>query len=537
MLMTPSNAALSGAAPVPLTRAGLPSLVLIVLAMLAPFALYFGTAASMVDIWNSSDTFAHGYIILPISLWLIWRRREQFSRIPARPYAPALLLLVLLGAAWLAGRMGGVQVVMQYAFVAMFPVAALALLGPRLAGAFAFPLLFLLFAVPFGEVFVQPLIHLTADFTVWAVQATGIPVLRHGTRFDLPTGSWSVVEACSGIRYLISSITLGSLYAYLTYTSTTRRAVFIGLSVVVPIVANGLRAYMIVMIGHFSSMEHATGVDHLVYGWLFFGLIMFIMFWIGSYWRQDEAPANDSANAARSRMQAPAASSAARIGAPKTGHGGHGNRIAPMACAVIAIAAVWPAFATFNDRANHNPKPVELAVPTIGWEQTGGFPDWQVRYMEPDMRLARTFRAAGSERPLRLEVLYYRNQDKQKGLISSVNRLTGDKDPFHVVSSNVRTETANGHAVPLRETVLLGPQQKLLVWQLTWIDGDYLTSNVAGKLRQAQARLRFRGDDGALVVLAAPYSDDPQAARATLQAFFQQHFGALDAALNTTRER
>ncbi len=106
---------------------------------------------------------------------------------------------------------------MQYAFVAMFPIVALAMLGPRLAGALAFPLLFLLLAVPFGEVFIAPLINLTADFTVWAVQATGIPVLRNGTRFDLPTGRWSVVEACSGVRYLISSVTLGCLYAYLTY--------------------------------------------------------------------------------------------------------------------------------------------------------------------------------------------------------------------------------------------------------------------------------------------------------------------------------
>ena len=527
MLMTESRAA-AVSASVPLARAGMSALMLIVLAMLAPFALYFGTARSMVEIWNSSDTFAHGYIILPISLWLIWRRREQFKRIPARPYAPALVLLALLGAAWLAGRMGGVQVVMQYAFVAMFPVAALALLGPRLAGAFAFPLLFLLFAVPFGEVFVEPLIHVTADFTVWAVQATGIPVLRNGTRFDLPTGSWSVVEACSGIRYLISSITLGWLYAYLTYTSTTRRAVFIGLSIVVPIIANGLRAYMIVMIGHFSSMEYATGVDHLVYGWLFFGLIMFIMFWIGSFWRQDEAPAVPSANAARARMQASAPAAAAAPGAA---------RIAPMALAVIVIAAVWPAFSAFNDRANYNPLPVNLATPSIGWQQGAGFPDWQVRYMEPDMRLARTYRGAGSERPLRLEMLYYRNQDKQKGLISSVNRLTGDKDPFHVVSSQVRTEKAGARPVPLRETLLLGPREKLLVWQLTWIDGDYLTSNVAGKLRQAQARLQFNGDDGALVVLAVPYTDDPQAARATLQAFLSQNFGALDAALNTTRER
>lgn len=511
-----------GAAVLP--SAPSPALALLVLAMLAPFALYYGTAASMVSIWNSSDTFAHGYAILPISLWLIWRRRERFSQIPAVPYPPALLLLAVLGAGWLAGRMGDVSVVMQYCFVAMIPTAALALFGPRLAGAFAFPLLFLLFAVPFGEIFVDPLIHLTADFTVWAVQATGIPVLRNGTRFDLPTGSWSVVEACSGIRYLISSITLGSLYAYLTYSSNRRRAVFIALSIVVPIVANGLRAYMIVMIGHYSSMEHATGVDHLVYGWLFFGLIMFIMFWLGSFWRQDEQPA-------------PARSEAVAAVATQASAGPGAARIMPMAVAVIVLLALWPAFSAINERANRNPAPVQLAEPGIKLAQTAGFPDWQVRYMEPDARLARTWQVPGADRPVRLEILYYRNQDKQKGLISSVNRLTGPKDAFHPLSSSTRNEKVGDLALPLRETVLNNRDGKLLVWQTMWVNDGYLTSNVVGKLRQAQGRLLFRGDDSALVLLAAPYSDNPDAARAAMRAFLAGHFGAVDAALQATRER
>jgi len=505
-----------------LSRAPSPALALLVLAMLAPFVLYYGTAASMVSIWNSSETFAHGYAILPISLWLIWRRRERFGQIPASPYTPALLLLALLGAGWLAGHMGDVSVVMQYCFVAMIPTAALALFGPRLAGAFAFPLLFLLFAVPFGEIFVEPLIHLTADFTVWAVQATGIPVLRNGTRFDLPTGSWSVVEACSGIRYLISSITLGSLYAYLTYSSNRRRAVFIALSIVVPIVANGLRAYMIVMIGHYSSMEHATGVDHLVYGWLFFGLIMFIMFWLGSFWRQDDQPA----------PVAPRSDAAAGAQA-----GAGAARLMPMAVAVIVVLALWPAFSAINARANHNPAPVQLAEPAIRLDQAAGFPDWQVRFMEPDARLLRTWQVPGADRPVRLEVLYYRNQDKQKGLISSVNRLTGDKDAFHPVSGSIRSETLGGRTLPLRETVLSSRDGKLLVWQSMWVNGDYLTSNVAGKLRQAQGRLLFGGDDGALVLLAAPYNDNPDAARAAMRTFLVGHFGAVDAALQATRER
>ncbi|WP_313030321.1 exosortase A [Massilia alkalitolerans] len=505
-------------APAPLPKAGIAALAL---ALLAPILLFWGTAASMVGIWNSSDTFAHGYIILPISLALIWRQRAWFARIPARPWWPGLMLMAGAGAAWMAGRLGEVGFVMQYAFVAMMPLAALTLLGPRLASKFTFPLLFLLFAVPFGEIFVQPLIDYTADFTIWAVQMTGIPVLRNGNRFELPTGSWSVVEACSGIRYLISSITLGCLYSYLTYRSLLRRTVFIGLSIVVPIVANWMRAYGIVMIGHSSGMELATGVDHLVYGWLFFGIVMFIMFWIGSYWREDDQPAtpDDSASA----TAAPANP------APR-------GRLASLApAAVVAVAAVWPAFAAFNERANHNPLPVALAVPEPGWPRAQDFPDWQVEFMEPDTRIARAYRGPDG-RPVLLQVLYYRNQNRDKGLISSVNRLVGEKSPFHQIGQGRHSEQVGGLQLPLRETVLDGPGGSLLVWQVLWVDRRYTISNVQGKLHQAQGKLQFRGDDGAMLAIAAPFEGtDSDAARATLRAYLGEHFGALDAALVRAR--
>jgi exosortase A len=502
--------------PAPQVRASIAALAV---ALLAPILLFYATAASMVGIWNSSETFAHGYVILPVSLWLIWRQRAWFARIPARPWWPGLVLMAGAGAAWLAGRMGDVGVVMQYAFVAMMPLAALTLLGPRLAAKFTFPLLFLLFAVPFGEVFVGPLIQHTADFTVWAVQATGIPVLRNGTRFELPTGTWSVVEACSGIRYLISSITLGCLYAYLTYQSNLRRAVFIGMAIVVPIVANWLRAYGIVMIGHTSGMELATGVDHLVYGWLFFGIIMFLMFWVGSYWREDDKPAA-------------AASTAAPVAT-----GGPAKSLVPAAVAVLAMTAAWPAFAAYNDRANHNPQPVGLALPALGWPQTAGFPDWQVDYMEPDARVVRTY-LSPEGRPVRLQVLYYRNQSKQKGLISSVNRLAGEQSAFHETASRGHTEQVGDQALGLREAVLHGPGGPLLVWQVLWVDGRYTASNVTGKLRQAQGKLQFRGDDGAMLAIAAPFEGtdkDAEGARAVLRAFLGQHFGAVDRSLAQAR--
>jgi exosortase A len=522
MFLKPPPEVLGATAATPVSRL---RAALVALVLLAPFALYFGTVRSIVELWNSSETFAHGYVILPISLWLIWRRRENFSLYPVQPWAPGLVLVALLGAGWLAAQLGEVQVVSQYAFVAMFPAIALTLLGPRLAGSLTFPLLFLLFAVPFGEVFVAPLIQFTADFTVAAVQATGIPVLRSGTRFELPTGNWSVVEACSGVRYLISSITLGCLYAYLTYHSTLRRALFIGLSIVVPVVANGLRAYMIVMIGHLSGMALATGVDHLIYGWLFFGLVMFIMFWIGSYWREDTP-----ALAARDKPAArPAhgAAMAAPLAVP-------GKGLAGMTAAVLALSAAWPALAVYNEHVNHNPAPVAFAAPGSEWAPASSFPDWKIHYMAPDARYEAAFTAPGGTHPVRLSVLYYRNQDKSKMLISSLNRLADYRDAWHETAADGRLETVGGQTFALHETTLQGPEGELLVWHWMWIGGHYTPSNPVGKLYQAQSKLLGRGDDGALIVLATPAGDRPEAARADLRAFLTAHAARIDAALQAT---
>ena len=490
------------------------SILMLAIAFLAPFAFYFGTARSIVDVWNSSETFAHGYIIVPISAWLMWRRRANFSALPPTPWWPAIVLLLVVGAGWLFARMGEVQVVQQYAFGAMFPVIALAILGRRLAWSLAFPLLFLLFAVPFGEIFIGPLIEFTADFTVWAIQATGIPVLRNGTRFELPTGNWSVVEACSGVRYLISSVTIGCLYAYLTYRSTTRRIVFIAMSIVAPIIANGLRAYLIVMIGHTSNMEMATGVDHLIYGWVFFGLVMFIMFWIGSYWRQDT-------DAEAAALPAAASSAAAQPA-----------QLRNMALGVVVACALWPAFAAFNDKATLNSKPAVLATIPVSWSAAPSFSNWAPSYVTPDANFIGVYQQGGL-RPVKLNILYYRNQSPAKKLISSTNRLADEKDAYHENGETMRTEQVGERSLVLRETRLQGPSGNMLVWHWMSIGGRPVTNAYAGKLLQAGRKLRFQGDDGAAIMLSSPYSDNQDDARAALRAFLGANLKAIESALDS----
>src|SRR5678816_2355788 len=195
-------------------RSGLPILGATLVGILA---VYRDTAKSIVALWGSSETFAHGYLIVPIALTLFWMKRREVAALTPRPDVLGFLLLAGAGFTWLAAEAAQVQVVMHYALVAMVPAAVLALAGRRVAWALAFPLAFLLLAVPFGEAFLPRLMEWTADFTVAALRITGIPVYREGTFFAIPSGHWSVAEACSGLRYLIASITMGAVYAYLTY--------------------------------------------------------------------------------------------------------------------------------------------------------------------------------------------------------------------------------------------------------------------------------------------------------------------------------
>jgi exosortase A len=498
------------------TRAlGSARVALIVLAILAPLVLYFGTAESIVALWNSSETFAHGYVVAPISLWLAWRQRTVLRTLPVEPYWPALGLAALAGLAWLVATLGEVPVVRQYALVSMLPLAVLALCGRRFAGALAFPLLFLLFAVPFGEVFVAPLIDFTADFTVAALRLTGIPVLRNGPTFEIPSGHWSVVEACSGLRYLISSITLGCLYAYLSYRSWIRRTLFIGVSVVVPIIANGLRAYMIVMIGHLSGMRLAVGVDHVIYGWLFFGLVMFLMFSIGRLWQENETAPAPAALAAL-----PFSPSAAPVA------------FARMSAAFIVLAALWPALATLNARLTALPQPSHMAPVALRGQEVPAFTSWNPDFVEPDARLDKVVAAGGA--PVALSILYYRNEANSAPLISSVNRLAGGHKNFGELGTVTRKETIGGQTWTVLETTMRGPEGELLSWHWLRIGGHETTSNYLGKLLQARARITMHAGDGAAVIVTTPLANGKDAARASLRAFLASNLAPIQSSLTAT---
>jgi exosortase A len=458
--------------------------------------IYRDTFGSMAYTWSHSETFAHGAAVAPISGWLVWRRRLALLAVPRAPSFAGVPVLGALGLAWMAAHLAHVHVLAQYMAVAMLPCALLIVYGAPFATAIAFPLAFLLLAVPSGEVLIPPLIDFTASFTVGALQLTGVPVFRDHAFLSLPGGNWTVAEACSGLRYLIASVTLGALYAHLMYQSLWRRLAFIAVSVVLPILANGMRAYLIVMIGYWSDMRLATGIDHVIYGWLFFSIVLLTLFWIGSHWREEAAPHVQTGPVAHAR---PA-------------------RTAVVAC--IATAAIWPALASVL-ASGPPPRAAALALSMPGLDHGDAVaPIRLVRFTHADAEFAQTFAPRVS-----LQIGLYLKQREDANLLAGGG--AGLVPEWRVLAGTDKLVQIGGRTLPVREEIVVNDRQTMLVWRWYRQSGIDTSSAVRAKALLAAYKLLRQREDGAEIVVACAYEERPETAAAALGSFLTWAYPAI----------
>jgi exosortase A len=256
---------------------------------LAALAVLFHTEIIVaVKTWVDSTAYNHCFLVIPIALYLIWDRRASLNGLTAEPMPRVGLLVLPLGVVWLLAERLGIMEGRQLAAVSMAQVLFLAMLGPRLWLALLGPLLYLYFLVPFGEFLTPSLQDITTWFIRHGVDVLGIPAYIDGYVIEIPEGSFFVAEACAGLRFLIASIAFGVLYSLLMYRSPMRRAVFIVASIIMPVVANGFRGLGIVSLGYVLGSAQAAATDHILYGWIFFSIVILLLIVAGLPFRQDE---------------------------------------------------------------------------------------------------------------------------------------------------------------------------------------------------------------------------------------------------------
>lgn len=507
-------------------RTALPALALVLAVVLLA---YRETAAAMVSIWTHSDTFAHAFLVLPIVLWMIWRKRHDLAPLQPRPCPWMLLPMATIAFAWLLADLAAVNSVAELSLVALLVLAVPAVLGRQVASVILFPLAFTFFAVPIGEFMLPQLMSWTADFTVLALRATDIPVYRELNQIVIPSGRWRVVEACSGVRYLIASFMVGTLFGYLHYRSARRRWIFAAVAIAVPIVANWIRAYLIVLLGHLSNNRMAVGVDHLIYGWLFFGMVMAVMYAVGVWWSEAPAAPEPAGGRTLPSLNDPSPAPSAFLQAG-------------LVASVIAVAPHL-ALQSFGDtEARGVPRLAALDGLAGGWVPANeAVAEWKPAFRNPSLEANRSY-ASG---PYRVGVYtgYYRQQGYERKLVSSDNVLVSSDDPLwlQVATPTLLVLGLDGQELTVRSTLLRkeatqgAAEQLLRVWQVYWVGGVLTASDYRAKLLGATDRLLGHGDDAAVVVLYA--RDEPAGNGDTaLKAFVRANLGAIVARLRATRD-
>ncbi|MGD9614504.1 MAG: exosortase A [Alphaproteobacteria bacterium] len=492
------------AAP-PALRLWMPTLLWIV-ASCAVFGVAFhNEIAAAIKVWNDSTAYNHCFLVLPLAGALLWMRRDLLAQLRPAPSWWPLLLMPAVSVLWLAAALLDIREAEQLSVVLLFEVLLLAVLGWQVFRALLAPLLFLFFLVPFGAFLVPLLQTFTAAFTVWWLRLLDIPVFADGFIIQTPAGMFEVAEACAGLRFLIASIVFGCFFATVMYRSKWRRSVFIALSIIVPIVANGFRALGLVLLGQALGDAAAVMADHIVYGWLFFTLVTLVLIAIGMSFREEEA------RPFLPRMMPQGGS------APRSQPG-------PVMAAGLALALVGPAYFYWVERASAAPIAMAgvFAVPPQdgAWVREPAAPnDWLPQADKAERTVIASYK--NGEATVTQVVAFYPVPERGNPLTRTAPGVVWP-EPWRLVETGRVPAPVGGRTVAVNTAKIARDGRQRLVWWFYVIDGRPTGSVLEAKLLQATSALHGERRLGALVALSTEIPDAGESGAASLAAFAEK---------------
>ena len=253
-----------------------------VLLVVAFGVLYREVLSKLVSDWASDDNYSHGFLIVPIAAYLAWERRSRLLAAPPRPSSLGLILVIGSFLVLMAGVLGAELFLARISMLGVLAGSIVFVLGWHHLRILAFPIAFLVLMVPLPAiVFNQiafPLQLLASQVGEASLSAVGIPVLREGNVMIMANTSLEVAEACSGIRSLISLLTLGLVFGYFIDPRGWVRAGIALATIPIAVIANGVRVAGTGIAAHAYGPAAAEGFFHEFSGWLVFVFAFSLLF-------------------------------------------------------------------------------------------------------------------------------------------------------------------------------------------------------------------------------------------------------------------
>lgn len=253
-------------------------------ALVALALLYGGVVVGLVNAWRTNDDYSHGFLVAPLCAYFVWERRRALSRLEPQPSLVGLGLVSCSLLLLIVGELGAELFLARISLIGVVTGSVWFVLGWSHARLLAFPLAFALLMIPLPAiVFNQiafPLQLAASRAAELCLSALAIPALRDGNVIYLPSITLEVAEACSGIRSLVSLLTLSIVFGYFTETTWQRRALLVVATIPIAIVANALRVAGTGVLAHLAGPGAAEGFFHTFAGWLVFMAAAVMLFLI-----------------------------------------------------------------------------------------------------------------------------------------------------------------------------------------------------------------------------------------------------------------
>lgn len=463
----------------------------------------------MADQWWNISTYTHVLLIPPIIAWLVWQSRGELARFAPSGWLPGFALFAVSLLLWVLGDLAGLNIVRQTGAVLMLVSATLALLGPLVGRALAFPLFYMLFVVPFGDELVPLLQLITAKLTIALVHVTGVKATIDGVFINTPAGLFEVAEACSGVKFLIAMIAFGVLACHVCFKSWGRRLAFMTLCIAAPILANGVRAWGTVFIAQHIGAEAAGGFDHIVYGWFFFALVIALVIAMGwRYFDRDAgAPLVDFAQVTASKSLTASA----------------GWRIAmrPLLLGMAAVVLGGLAWTAAAGRLSA-PLPNQIFLPEVpGWTREDYKPAvwWEPRASGAGHRLLGRY---ADRQGHTVDVFFALYSEQSEG-----HKASGFGEGALTPGSQWQWLAPGPPAEGAKSDRLLSKSQVERLAQTSYRVGNLVTgSNLSLRLATLRNRLLLQSQPTMLLILSAEKSGKNNPSEALTA--FRQSTGALD---------
>lgn len=244
--------------------------------------LYNSVLLHLVSQWWDDPNFSHGFFVPAFALYLLWQDRERLRAIAPAPSFWGLPIVILAMSTLVLGVFGAELFISRMSLLVLIAGIVVFFMGWETLRAVLFPLLFLVLMVPipaivFGQI-TFPLQILASKLSAWVLPWLGVPVFREGNVITLPAMPLEVAEACSGIRSLLSLVTLAIMYGYLMEKKIAIRVILALAAVPIAVAANGLRIVGTGLLVQYWDPDKAEGFFHAFSGWLIFVVSLLMLF-------------------------------------------------------------------------------------------------------------------------------------------------------------------------------------------------------------------------------------------------------------------